>query len=77
MKQITSFLSEISDEFKVVVVNAIKSLCLKFPKKHASTMGFLSSVLRDEGGFEYKKAVVDTIVSIIENVPEAQESGLE
>lgn len=77
MKQITSFLSEITDEFKVVVVNAIKSLCLKFPKKHASTMGFLSSVLRDEGGFEYKKAVVDTIVSIIENVPEAQESGLE
>lgn len=77
MKQITSFLSEITDEFKVVVVNAIKSLCLKFPKKHASTMGFLASVLRDEGGFEYKKAVVDTIVSIIENVPDAQESGLE
>jgi len=77
MKQITSFLSEISDEFKVVVVTAIKSLCLKFPKKHVSTMGFLSNVLRDEGGFEYKKAVVDTIVCIIENVPEAQESGLE
>eukprot|EP00040_Diaphanoeca_grandis_P020282 m.107884 g.107884 ORF g.107884 m.107884 type:complete len:862 (-) comp27827_c0_seq1:97-2682(-) len=77
MKQITSFLSEITDEFKVVVVTAIKSLCLKFPKKHVSTMGFLSSVLRDEGGFEYKKAVVDTIVCIIENVPEAQESGLE
>lgn len=77
LKQITSFLSEITDEFKVVVVNAIKSLCLKFPKKHATTMNFLSSVLRDEGGYDYKKAVVETIVSIIENVPEAQESGLE
>jgi coatomer protein complex subunit gamma len=77
LKQITSFISEIVDEFKVVVVNAIKSLCLKFPKKHAVTMGFLSSVLRDEGGFEYKKAVVETIVNIIENVPEAHETGLE
>ena len=38
MKQITSFLSEISDEFKIVVVNAIKSLCLKFPKKHGVMM---------------------------------------
>lgn len=77
LKQITSFISEISDEFKVVVVNAIKSLCLKFPKKHAATMGFLSAVLRDEGGYEYKKSVVDTIVNIIQNVPEAQETGLE
>lgn len=77
LKQITSFISEIVDEFKVVVVNAIKSLCLKFPKKHAATMGFLSSVLRDEGGFDYKKAIVETIVNIIENVPEAQETGLE
>jgi coatomer protein complex subunit gamma len=77
MKQITSFLSEITDEFKIVVVNAIKTLCLKFPKKHSSMMAFLSGVLRDEGGFDYKKVVVDTIVEIIRNVPEAKEPGLE
>jgi len=77
MKQITSFLSEITDEFKIVVVNAIKTLCLKFPKKHSSMMTFLSGVLRDEGGFDYKKVVVDTIVEIIRNVPEAKEPGLE
>ena len=34
MKQIASFVSEISDEFKVVVVEAIRSLGLKFPRKH-------------------------------------------
>jgi len=77
MKQITSFLTEISDEFKIVVVNAIKSLCLKFPKKHAVMMTFLSGVLRDEGGYEYKKVVVDTIVDIISAVPEAKETALE
>ena len=33
-------------------------------------------MLRDEGGFEYKKAIVDTIISIIEENKEAAESGL-
>ncbi len=32
LKQIGGFMSEIADEFKVVVVEAIKSLCLKFPQ---------------------------------------------
>ena len=36
MKQITSFMSDIADEFKIVVVEAIRSLCLKFPLKHRS-----------------------------------------
>lgn len=76
MKQISSFLSEISDEFKIVVVEAIKSLCLKFPQKHATLMSFLAGVLRDEGGFEYKRAVVDTIVCIVQHVPDAKEAGL-
>jgi hypothetical protein len=29
MKQINSFMSEIPDDFKVVVVDAIKALCIK------------------------------------------------
>lgn len=76
MKQITSFMSEISDEFKIVVVQSIRSLCQKFPRKHNVLMSFLSSILRDEGGFEYKKAVVDTIINIIEDSPDAKEAGL-
>ncbi|XP_015762822.1 PREDICTED: coatomer subunit gamma-1-like [Acropora digitifera] len=76
MKQISSFMSEISDEFKIVVVEAIRSLCLKFPRKHHVMMNFLSSMLRDEGGFDYKKAIVDTIIVIIEENSEAKEAGL-
>jgi len=76
MKQISGFMSEISDEFKIVVVNAIRSLCLKFPRKHTVMMSFLSSMLRDEGGFEYKKAIVDTIISVLEDNSEAKEAGL-
>eukprot|EP00053_Salpingoeca_punica_P013887 m.126017 g.126017 ORF g.126017 m.126017 type:complete len:874 (-) comp16328_c0_seq3:294-2915(-) len=76
MRQISTFMSEISDEFKIVVIDAIKSLCLKFPKKHSSLMSFLSSALRDEGGHDFKKAIIDTIISLVENIPEARESGL-
>uniref|UniRef100_A0A4W3JSP2 Coatomer subunit gamma n=1 Tax=Callorhinchus milii TaxID=7868 RepID=A0A4W3JSP2_CALMI len=76
MKQISSFMSEISDEFKVVVVQAISSLCQKYPRKHAVMMNFLFTMLREEGGFEYKRAIVDCIISIIEENPESKDTGL-
>ncbi|KAJ1704739.1 hypothetical protein LUZ63_004518 [Rhynchospora breviuscula] len=76
MKQITNFMADIADEFKIVVVDAIRSLCLKFPLKYRSLMNFLSNILREEGGFEYKKAIVDSIVTLIRDIPEAKEIGL-
>ncbi len=48
MKQISSFVSEISDEFKIVVIDAIRSLCMRYPRKHEVMMNFLSTMLRDE-----------------------------
>ncbi|KAF2898387.1 hypothetical protein ILUMI_07790 [Ignelater luminosus] len=76
MKQIATFVSEISDEFKVVVVQAIRALALKFPRKHSVLMNFLSAMLRDEGGLEYKASIADTIITIIEDNAEAKETGL-
>lgn len=76
MKQITSFMSEISDEFKVVVVHSIRAMCQKFPRKNSVMMNFLSGILRDEGGFEYKKAIVETLINIIEDSPDGKEAGL-
>ena len=75
MKQITSFMSEISDEFKTIVVEAIQSVCIKFPRKHHILMTFLSSMLREEGGVEYKRAIVNTIITIIEENQEVKEAG--
>lgn len=76
MKQISGFMSEISDEFKIVVVEAIRVLALKFPAKHGSMMNFLAGILRDEGGFQYKQALVNAILTIIEQRPDAKEIGL-
>ncbi|VVC44849.1 Hypothetical protein CINCED_3A011042 [Cinara cedri] len=76
MKQIATFVNEISDEFKIVVVQAIRALCSKFPRKHTVLMNFLSGMLREEGGLEYKASIADTIIAIIEENPEAKETGL-
>ncbi|OQR70813.1 coatomer subunit gamma-2 isoform 1 [Tropilaelaps mercedesae] len=76
MKQISTFMSEISDEFKVVVVESIQSLCEKFPSKQGTMMTFLANMLRDDGGFDYKKAIVDTITDVINNNEESMEIGL-
>lgn len=76
MKQISSFMSEISEEFKVVVVQAISALCQKYPRQHSVMMNYLSSMLR-EGGFDYQKSIVDCIISIIEDSPDSKEVGLE
>lgn len=39
-------------------------------------MNFLSNILREEGGFDYKKAIVDSIVILIRDIPDAKEIGL-
>lgn len=76
MKQITSFMCEIADEFKVIVVDAIRAMCIKFPQKHRLLMSFLSNMLREEGGFAYKKAIVDSVLVLVGHIPDAREAGL-
>ncbi|KAK7972775.1 coatomer subunit gamma-2 [Apiospora saccharicola] len=76
MKQITGFMSEITDEFKITIVEAIRTLCLKFPSKQAGMLAFLSGILRDEGGYEFKRAVVESMFDLIKFVPESKEDAL-
>lgn len=75
MKEITGFMGSITDEFKVTIVEAIRSLSLKFPSKQGVMLGFLAGVLRDEGGFEYKKAVVEAMFDMIKYIPDCREEG--
>lgn len=76
MKQITSFMSGVSDDFKTVVVEAMLVLVLKFPQKFHVVLTFLSNALREEGVYEYKKTIVETIIAIVERIPDARETGL-
>ncbi|WVR06443.1 hypothetical protein IAU60_003474 [Kwoniella sp. DSM 27419] len=76
MKQISSFMADITDEFKIIVVDAIRSLCLKFPAKQAVMLSFLSGVLRDEGGYDFKHAVVEAIFDMIKYIKDCRETAL-
>ncbi|POR39690.1 Coatomer subunit gamma [Tolypocladium paradoxum] len=76
MKQISGFMSEITDEFKITIVEAIRTLCLKFPSKQAGMLTFLSGILRDEGGYEFKRAVVESMFDLIKFVPDSKEEAL-
>jgi coatomer protein complex subunit gamma len=76
LKQISVFLTDIADEYKITVVRSLQQLCLAFPSKHRTVIGFLSNFLREEGGFEFKKTIVAGIVSLMKSVPETTETSL-
>lgn len=65
MKQITTFLTEANDEYKVILVVAIENFCYKFPTKIILLVNFLASVLREEGGYNYKKQIVTSMKNIM------------
>lgn len=73
--KISGLMADITDEFKITIVEAIRTLCLKFPSKQAAMLTFLSGVLRDEGGYEFKKTVVESMFDLIKFVPESREEG--
>ena len=75
MKQISGFMADITDEFKITIVEAIRTLCLKFPGKQAGMLTFLSGILRDEGGYEFKRSVVESMFDLIKFVPGSKEEG--
>ncbi|MCJ1456469.1 coatomer subunit gamma [Mycoblastus sanguinarius] len=76
MKQISGFMADITDEFKITIVEAIRTLCLKFPSKQAGMLTFLSGILRDEGGYEFKRSVVESMFDLIKFVPGSKEDAL-
>jgi coatomer protein complex subunit gamma len=76
LKQISTFLTEIADEYKITVVRSLQKLCLTYPAKHRVLVGFLSNFLREEGGFDFKRSIVSSIISLIRAVPESTESSL-
>ena len=76
MKQISAFMNDIGDEFKVVVVQAVRELCLKYPAKNRVLVGFLATFLREEGGIDFKKSIVDAILDLMQSIPETKETSL-
>ncbi|GAN07566.1 coatomer subunit gamma [Mucor ambiguus] len=76
MQQINGFMLDIPDDFKIIVVHAIQSLCLKFPAKQSTMLTFLGNLLRDEGGYSFKKSIVEAMMAMVKHIPECREAAL-
>ncbi|EGG23667.1 adaptin N-terminal domain-containing protein [Cavenderia fasciculata] len=76
IKQISNFLDDINDEFKIVVVESITALSIKFPKKYKQLIIFLNKILRDEGSLQLKQSTLDAILSVVNHIPESKEIAL-
>mmetsp|Transcript_677 Transcript_677/g.1437 ORF Transcript_677/g.1437 Transcript_677/m.1437 type:complete len:984 (-) Transcript_677:33-2984(-) len=76
VRNISTLIISAPDEYKITIVRSLQRLCLKYPSKHRVIVSFLSEFLREEGGFGFKQAIVQSIVSLMKLVPETTESSL-
>ncbi|CDR41109.1 CYFA0S06e01838g1_1 [Cyberlindnera fabianii] len=77
IKVMSKFINEISDEFKIIIIDAVKTLSLKFPQNYQAMLNFLVDMLNDEGGFEFKNAIIEAMFDLIHFVPESRDLALE
>ncbi|CAL9732588.1 coatomer subunit gamma [Monosporozyma unispora] len=75
---ITKFIHEVSDDFKIIIIDAVRTLSLNFPQEWKSIVKFLIDVLKNgEGGFKFKNSIVEAIIDIVSFVPQSKELALE
>lgn len=70
ISKMTSMMDEITEDFKIVIIEAIENLALKFPSKHKKLVAFLSDLLRDDGSLQLKSSIVDALFDLIKFLPD-------
>lgn len=68
--KMTSLMDEITEDFKIVIIEAIENLALKFPAKHKKLVAFLTDLLRDDGSAQLKSSIVDALFDLIKFLPD-------
>lgn len=73
--KMTTLMDEITEDFKIVIIEAIENLALKFPAKHKKLVSFLTDLLRDDGTLQLKTSIVDALFDLIRylNDPSAKQ----
>ncbi|SCU98160.1 LAMI_0F13322g1_1 [Lachancea mirantina] len=78
IKTITKFIHDISDDFKIIIVDAIRTMAFKFPEEWKSIFDFLINTLKHgDGGFIFKNGIVEALFDLVEFVPQSKETVLE
>lgn len=76
LKNISMLFYHIAEEYKMMVVQSLERLCITFPSKFRVVLSFMSRFLREEGGFAFKKTVVGSMVSLMEQIPETRDIAI-
>ncbi|KAK6463282.1 adaptin N terminal region-domain-containing protein [Scheffersomyces coipomensis] len=71
ISKMTSLMGEITEDFKIVIIEAIENLALKFPAKHKKLVSFLTDLLRDDGTLPLKTSIVNALFDLIKFLPDA------
>ncbi|EPY21484.1 coatomer gamma subunit [Strigomonas culicis] len=73
---LTGQFGEFGDEFKIVIVDAMRVLNAKFPSKFEVLLAFLFKMLNTDGSCQLKQAVVDTMMDIASANPSSKDTVL-
>ncbi|KPA85133.1 putative coatomer gamma subunit [Leptomonas pyrrhocoris] len=68
-----SYMSDLGDELKLTIVDAMRVLNAKFPNKYETLLAFLFRALSDEGSSSLKQSVVDAMLDISKSNPNSNE----
>lgn len=71
-----TYLRDLGDEFKMVIVDSMRVLGTKFSAKYNVFLNFLSTLLSEEGSSQLKESVVDVTIEIARSNPESRDSVL-
>ncbi|CUM65777.1 uncharacterized protein PRCAT00003425001 [Priceomyces carsonii] len=76
ISKMTSLMDDITEDFKIVIIEAIENLALKFPAKHKKLVSFLTDLLRDDGSLQLKSCIVDALFDLSKFLPDANAKQL-
>ena len=77
LKQVSHYLSDLGDDFKIEVIESVRKLFERMPAKADALLRFLNGCLKGEASLAFKEAVVETIMGIALECPqEEKESAL-
>ncbi|KAL4445701.1 hypothetical protein ABPG74_006252 [Tetrahymena malaccensis] len=79
LNQIYDNLQDMSDEFKIDILNSVKGLVKQIPKKYRIILIFLFNCMKNEGNADFKAQCIDIVEDIIRQFPteDVRESGLQ
>ncbi|SOV80375.1 coatomer subunit gamma, putative [Plasmodium reichenowi] len=76
LNQINNYMAADNTTFKIKIIEEVKNLCFIYPNKCNIILNFLSNNLRDDESYQFKASTIDSIILIITNLPNAEETAI-